>query len=109
LRLFITQIISLKEKLVGDIATALEVSPRALNVPEFDSYVGLAHTLFALEDLYWLRIGEIDGEVCLLSDNFKGTTYLSTFDIFRAWNVWRYNYPKLTIINRVMNKEDING
>jgi len=103
-----------KEKLVNDIATALEVSPRALDVPEIDSYVGLAHTLFTLEDLYGLRIGEIDGEVCLRLDKFKGMTYLSMFDIFHAWNEmavklksgeiteeeyndWRYNYPKSTI------------
>lgn len=43
-----------KEKLINDIATALEVSPRALDVPDIDSYVGLAYTLFVLEDLYGL-------------------------------------------------------
>jgi len=106
-----------KEKLVGDIATALDVSPRALDVPEIDSYVGLAHTLFALEDLYGLRIGEIEGEVCLRLDKFKGTTYLSMFDIFRAWNEqavklkngeitedeynqWRYKYPEFDTVQR---------
>ena len=103
-----------KENLTSDIANALDVSPRALDVPEIDSYVGLAHTLFALEDLYGLRVGEIDGEVCLRLDKSKGTTYLSMFDIFHAWNEmaiklkngeiteeeyndWRYNYPKAEI------------
>jgi len=103
-----------KEKFVNDIATALDVSPHALDVPDIDSYVGLAHTLFALEDLYGLRIGEIGGEVCLRLDKFKGATYLSMFDIFRAWNeiaikfnngeitedeynAWRYNYPKAEV------------
>ena len=103
-----------KEKLINDIATALEVSPRALDVPDIDTYVGLAHTLFALEDLYGLRIGEIEGEVCLRLDKSKGTTYLSMFDIFHAWNemavklnngeitedeynTWRYNYPKVEV------------
>jgi len=107
-----------KEKLINDIATALEVSPRALDVPDIDSYVGLAHTLFALEDLYGLRIGDIDGEVCLRLDKSKGTTYLSMFDIFHAWNemavklnngeitedeynTWRYNYPKSEIKNKI--------
>jgi len=106
-----------KEKLVGDIATALEVSPRALDIPEIDSYVGLAHTLFALEDLYGLRIGKIDGEVCLRLDKFKGMTYISMFDIFRAWNEqatklkngeitedeynqWRYKYPEFDTVQR---------
>ena len=100
-----------KEKLLTDIATALEVSPRALDLPDMDSYVGLTHTLFALEDLYGLQIGEIDGEICLRLDKSKGMTYLSMFDMFAAWqqeadklrneeitkeeyDAWRYNYPK---------------
>jgi len=100
-----------KEKLTADIAAALEVSPKALDLPDIDSYVGLAHTLFALEDIYGVRIGEIDGELCLRLDKSKGTTYLSMFDIFSAWqreaeklrsgeisqeeyNAWRYNYPR---------------
>ena len=100
-----------KEKLITDIANALEIRPQALDVPEIDSYIGLAHTLFTLEDLYGLRIGEIDGQLCLCLDKSKGMTYRSMFDIFYAWqqeaeklkngeiteeeyNTWRYNYPK---------------
>ena len=41
-----------KENLTNDLAKVLEVSPAALNVPNIDSYVGLMHTLFALEDIY---------------------------------------------------------
>ena len=54
---------------------------------------------------------EIDGELCLRLDKSKGTTYLSMFDMFHAWqeqaeklksgeitqeeyDQWRYNYPK---------------
>lgn len=100
-----------KENLVGAIADALEVSPQALSVPNIDSYVGLMHTLFTLEDLYGLKVGEIEGEVCLRLDKFKGTTYLSMFDMLTAWqevaaklergeiskeeyDAWRYNYPQ---------------
>ena len=72
-----------KEKLAADIATALEVSPRALDVPDIDSYVGLAHTLFALEDLYGIHIGEIDGELCLRLDKSKGMTYVSMLGLRR--------------------------
>ena len=43
------------------------------------------HTLFALEDLYGLHIGEIDRELCLRLDKSKGTTYLYMFDMFHAW------------------------
>ena len=101
-----------KENYVTEIANALGVSPKALDLPDIDSYVGLAHTLFALEDLYGIGIGEIDGENCLRLDKTKGTAYLSMFDIFHAWNEmavkfkngeitkteydqWRYRYPEL--------------
>jgi hypothetical protein len=100
-----------KEKLVNDLAAALEVSSKALDVPEIDSYVGIMHTLFTLEDLYGLKINSIDGELCLTLDKSMKTTYLSMFDMFSAWqqearklkvgetnkeeyDTWRYNYPK---------------
>jgi transcriptional regulator with XRE-family HTH domain len=100
-----------KENYVADIANALNVSPKALDLPNIDSYVGLAHTLYALEDIYGLHIGEIDGELCLRLDKSKGMTYLSMLDIFTAWQQaseklksdtiskedyddWRYNYPR---------------
>ena len=99
-----------KQDLVKEMAYLLDVSPRAITVPEIDSYIGLMHTLFALEDMYGLKIGEIDGELCLRLDKSKGTTYLSMFDMFHAWqeqaeklkseeitkeeyDQWRYNYP----------------
>jgi hypothetical protein len=101
-----------KEKLVADIAHALEVSPRALDLPDIDSYEGLAHTLFSLEDLYGFKINNIDGELCLTLDKSGGITYVDMFDIFNAWhkeaeklksgeitedeyNTWRYNYPRI--------------
>ena len=68
-----------KEKYLNALADIFEVSPHALAVPDIDSYVGLMHTLFALEDLYGLHIGEIDGELCLRLDKTKGTTYLLCF------------------------------
>jgi transcriptional regulator with XRE-family HTH domain len=101
-----------KENYVADIANALDVSPKALDLPDIDSYVGLAHTLFALEDLYGIQIGEIDGEVCLRLDKSKGPTYISMLELFSAWHKetekfrngettkaeydqWRYRYPEL--------------
>lgn len=73
--------------------------------------IAIFYTLFTLEDLYGLHIDEIDGELCLRLDKSKGTTYLSMFDMFHAWqeqaeklksgeitqeeyDQWRYNYPK---------------
>lgn len=56
-------------------AHPLDVSHRAITVPEIDSYIGLTHTLFVLEDMCGLKIGEIDREVCLRLDKFDRTTY----------------------------------
>jgi transcriptional regulator with XRE-family HTH domain len=100
-----------KEKMIADLANVLEVCPQALTVPDIDNYIGLAHTLFALEDLYGLKIKNNDGEICLTLDR-ENKSYLSMFDIFNAWSneaekfkngeiskeeydTWRYNYPKI--------------
>ena len=101
-----------KSDLVKEMAQIFDVSPREINVPNIDSYIGLMHTLFALEDMYGLKIGEIDGELCLRLDKSAGTTYSSMFDMFHAWqeqaakldqgeitkeeyDQWRYKYPEL--------------
>ena len=57
-----------KAELTAALAQALDVSPHALDVPDIDSYIGLMHTLFTLEDLYGLTVSESeDGEICLRS------------------------------------------
>lgn len=101
-----------KGDLVNSLAAALEISPEALTVPNIDSDIGVMHTLFALEDLYGLKIKIIDGEICLALDKSKGTPYLSMYDMFSTWQKeydkfkrgeitkdeyddWRYNYPKI--------------
>ena len=93
------------------LAQALEVSPAALAVPDIDTNVGLMHTLFVLEDLRGLKVGQIDGELCLRLDKHKGSEYISMFDMLSAWyeqeekyrngeitkeeyDRWRYNYSK---------------
>lgn len=100
-----------KAELTAELARVLDVSPKALDVPDIDSYVGLMHTLFALEDLYGLKVGEIDGELCLRLDKSKRMTYVTMFDMLHAWQEeaaklergeisreeydrWRYNYPE---------------
>lgn len=98
-----------KEDLTEKIADALNVSPSALNVPDIESYVGVMHTLFALEDLYGLKIDEVDGEpVIRLNKNSR--EYLKMIELFLAWqkeaqkwhdgeitkeeyDQWRYRYP----------------
>ena len=100
-----------KNDLTNALAETLQVSPHALSIPDIDTDIGLMHTLFTLEDLRGLQIGEIDGEVCLKLDKSGGTTYLSMFNMFNAWrkeaerlkngeiakeeyDTWRYNYPQ---------------
>lgn len=99
-----------KDKLLAEIARVLDVSPDALDVPDIDSYIGIMHTLFALEDLYGMKINSIDGEVCLTLDKSTQNLSLSMFDMLKAWqreaekfengeinrqeyDDWRYNYP----------------
>lgn len=100
-----------KADLVKEMAQIFDVSPRAINVPNLDSYLGLMHTLFALEDMYGIKIGEIDGELCLRLDR-EHREYQHLFTPFHAWQQmatkleageisqeeydnWRYNYPEL--------------
>ena len=100
-----------KENYLNALADIFDVSPHALAVPDIDSYVGLMHTLFTLEDLYGLHIGEIDGELCLRLDR-EQKEYQHLFEPFHAWQQmaaklesgeisqeeydnWRYNYPEM--------------
>jgi len=103
-----------KADLTASLAHALGVSPKALDVPDIDTDIGLMHTLFTLEDLRGLKIGEIDGEVCLRLDKSRGMTYVGMFEMLHAWqqqaakldageitkkqyDQWRYTYPKLDV------------
>ena len=100
-----------KEDLTKALAGALDVSPLALNVPDIDSYFGLMHTLFALEDRYGLTIETRDGEFLFRIDPRKGKDAAELSEMLTAWaqqaeklrngdisredyDKWRYNYPK---------------
>ena len=98
-----------KAELTAKLAEALEVSTHAISVPDIDSYVGLMHTLFTLEDLYGFETVNHDGEINLRLDP-SSRTFLNLIDDFRAWyeqsermrqgeitkesyDDWRYNFP----------------
>ena len=100
-----------KEDLTKALAGALDVSPLALKVPDIDSYFGLMHTLFALEDRYGLTIETRDGEVLFSIDPRKGKDAARISELVCAWAVaaekyragetsrdeydkWRYYYPQ---------------
>ena len=100
-----------KADLINSLANALDVSPLALSVPDIDSYLGLMHTLFTLEDRYGLMIDEEDGEVCLKVDVRKSKDAARLHEMLCSWqqaaamleageiskedyDKWRYHYPE---------------
>lgn len=100
-----------KADLTAALAQALDVAPQALAVPDIDSQIGLMHTLFTLEDVYGITIGEIDGEICLRINKDKGNTTYDLLKLLSAWQEqsaklaageiskedydrWRYHYPE---------------
>ncbi|MBE6756692.1 MAG: helix-turn-helix transcriptional regulator [Ruminococcaceae bacterium] len=100
-----------KADLIKKLANIFDVSEKALETPDIDSYIGVMHTLFAMEDLYGLKIDKLDDEVCIRLNRETGNTYVSMFERFSQWqemaekcrngeiskieyDKWRYNYPE---------------
>ncbi len=100
-----------KAELTGSLAGALGVSPLALSVPDIDSYLGLMHTLFTLEDRCGLTVEIGENGVSLRIDPLKGKDAAQLSEMITAWahqaeklrngeisqedyDKWRYNYPK---------------
>lgn len=100
-----------RPELTETLASVLNVSPFALTVPDIDTELGLLHTLFALEDIYGLKISELDGTPCLRLDLRHDSSSISLFREFKAWleqskkleageitqdayDQWRYQFPK---------------
>ena len=100
-----------KAELTESLAGALGVSPLALSVPDIDSYLGLMHTLFTLEDRYGLTVENGENGVSLRIDPRKGTDAAEFSEMLTAlaqqveklrngdinreeYDRWRYNYPK---------------
>ncbi|HBJ11342.1 MAG TPA: transcriptional regulator, partial [Ruminococcaceae bacterium] len=98
-------------ELTESLASALGVSPLALSVPDIDSYLGLMHTLFTVEDRYGLTVETGENGVSLRADPRKGKDAAELSKMLTAWaqqaeklrngeinredyDKWRYNYPK---------------
>ena len=101
-----------KEDLVKQMAQVLDVRPEAIRVPDIDTYVGLAHTLFTLEDRYGFKPGEIDGELCIRLNKYH-REFHEMWNMLQIWSEkakqvkdetitkeeyddWRYHYPDNT-------------
>ena len=100
-----------KADLTENLAGVLGVSPLALSVPDIDSYLGLMHTLFTLEDRYGLTTEKGENGVYMRVDPRKGKDAAEFSEMLNAWaeqaekyhngdisredyDKWRYNYPK---------------
>lgn len=100
-----------KADLTESLAGVLGVSPLALSVPDIDSYLGLMHTLFTIEDRYGLTIEKGENGVSMRVDSRKGKDAAELSEMLNAWaeqaekyhsgdisredyDKWRYNYPK---------------
>ncbi len=79
-----------KAELTENLASALGVSPLALSVPDIDSYLGLMHTLFTLEDRYGLTVETGENGVSLRVDPGRGRTPPS----FRKYLMRGLNNPR---------------
>ena len=117
-----------KHDLVVMMADILGVAPKALTVPDIDTHLGLLHTLFALEDMYGLKISEKEGELCLSLDHTVTPLSSETEQMLRSWqkqaamlengkiskeqyDEWRYSYPKQETYQykKKMQKENKNS
>lgn len=100
-----------KAELTQMLAAALDVDPRTLTVPDIDTDIGLAHTLFALEDTCGLSVCEENGTVFLRADVRHNSRADALYSMMLAWNEqhqkllageisreeydsWREHYPK---------------
>ena len=100
-----------KADLTNSLAEVFGVSPLALSVPNIDSYLGLMHTLFTLEDRYGLTVEKGENGVSMRVDPRKGKDAAELSEMLNAWaeqaekyrngdisredyDKWRYNYPQ---------------
>ena len=100
-----------KIDLTNKLAEVFDISPQALSVPDIDSYIGLMHTLFTLEDRYGLTVEKTENGVSMRVDPRKGKDAAELSEMLNAWaeqaekyrngdisredyDKWRYNYPQ---------------
>lgn len=100
-----------KDNLIQALANLFDVRPDALKVPNIDTYVGLMHTFFAIEDKFGLKIekDECDNPRLYL-DTVHVRGNMTLYNMLRDWmdeaaaleageitqeeyDNWRYHYP----------------
>ena len=99
-----------KQDMINNMAYIFDVASESITVPDIDNYIGLMHTLFALEDRYGLTVTMLDGQICLKQDINHPNYDRSLADDLQSWydkkskltsgsilaseyDHWRYNFP----------------
>ena len=123
-----------KQDMINNMAYIFDVASEAITVPDIDNYIGLMHTLFALEDRYGLTVTMLDGQICLKQDINHSNYNRSLADDLQSWydkkskltsgsilaseyDHWRYNFPADRVAEtrqsldelskKIKNREDI--
>ncbi len=123
-----------KQDMINNMAYIFDVASEAITVPDIDNYIGLMHTLFALEDRYGLTVTMLDGQICLKQDINHPNYDRSLADDLQSWydkkskltsgsilaseyDHWRYNFPADRVAEtrqsldelskKIKNREDI--
>jgi len=103
-----------KEDTIERLSYIFDVSPLALKVPDIDTYNGLMHTLFVLEDTNYMHITQNEaGQYCIALDKYtENSKAHSMNEMFRLWHNeyqkflngeitkeeydhWRYTFPRV--------------
>lgn len=104
------------QKQIELIANALEVSPFTLSDPDLDTYYGIIHALFYLENKINLQPFEIEGQIYLKVPSTDDKSH-DTYERMRQWlnaytkfqnnemtleeyKEWKDTYPKQEIFNK---------
>ena len=74
-----------KIDLVKQMSQIFDINTHALTVPDIDTHIGLMHTLFALEDMYGLKVKNVDGQPHLYLDSSISAPGSSADEMLRAW------------------------
>ena len=99
-----------KQDMINNMAYIFDVASESITVPDIDNYIGLMHTLFALEDRYGLTVTMLDGQICLKQDINHSNYNRSLADDLQSWydkkskltsgsilaseyDHWRYSFP----------------
>lgn len=105
-----------RDTMIESIASELEVSPYAIDIPDIESYIGAIYTLFQLERTYGLKVDELDGQPILRFDKLLPHEQNSLYEYMQNWlevskdfregkiterqyEEWKYNFPKYSNLN----------